>query len=494
MSRTKSEQRIAMRLRLWARPWRRLWPDTLYGRLVLILVVGMFAGQFLTSTIWFETHDNRTLEIPARLLASRLADTVRLLQHAPDETKRRAIAAELADPRYHLQWIDAPAAAPAASLAQRTVGDLIAGVIHWRLGEPIEVRLLDAQLRDETGHHHGILSLFDSRMPSGDFHLQLMLPQGEWLDVRANEGQAGMVSEPGSLVLDYLLRIYLVRLMAVLLLALVAVRFAVKPLKELAKAADALGRNIYRPPLPVTGPLEVRTAAQSFNSMQEQLTRSLAERTRFLTAVSHDLRSPLTRLRLRMEMLPDAESRERLRGDLDEMEAMVNATLDAVQGVEITEERHEIDINSMLEGLAEDAREAGHDVGVEGRADRPLSGYPRNLKRCLQNLIDNAIRYGGAARIRVSDDDTMLRIVVSDQGPGIADEALLERVFEPYFRVSGSRNAASGGTGLGLTIARSVAAAHGGSLTLRNGAVKGLEATLALPRDGGATELSWQIG
>jgi signal transduction histidine kinase len=310
MSRTKPEQRNAMRLRLWARPWRRLWPDTLYGRLVLILVVGMFAGQFLTSTIWFETHDNRTLEIPARLLASRLADTVRLLQHAPDETKRRAIAAELADPRYHLQWIDAPAAAPAASLAQRTVGDLIAGVIHWRLGEPIEVRLLDAQLRDETGHHQGILSLFDSRMPSGDFHLQLMLPQGEWLDVRANEGQAGMVSEPGSLVLDYLLRIYLVRLMAVLLLALVAVRFAVKPLKELAKAADALGRNIYRPPLPVTGPLEVRTAAQSFNSMQEQLTRSLAERTRFLTAVSHDLRSPLTRLRLRMEMLPDAESQK----------------------------------------------------------------------------------------------------------------------------------------------------------------------------------------
>jgi signal transduction histidine kinase len=481
---------MAMKLRLW----RRLWPDTLYGRLVLILVVGMFAGQFLTSTIWFETHNNRTLEIPARLFASRLADTVRLLQQAPDETTRHTIAAELTDERYRLQWIDAPTAAPAGSLAQRTVGDLIAGVIHRRLGEPIEVRLLDVQLRDETGHHDGILSLFNSRMPSGDFHLQLMLPQGEWLDVRANEGQAGMLTEPSSLVLDYLLRIYLVRLMAVLLLALVAVRFAVKPLKELAKAAEALGRNIHRPPLPVTGPQEVRTAAQSFNSMQEQLTRSLAERTRFLTAVSHDLRSPLTRLRLRMEMLPDSESRERLRGDLDEMEAMVRATLDAVQGVEITEARHEIDINSMLEGLAEDAREAGHDVSVEGRADRPLSGYPRNLKRCLQNLLDNAIRYGGAARISVSDDNALLRIVVSDQGPGIADEALLERVFEPYFRISGSRNGASGGTGLGLTIARSVAAAHGGTLTLRNGAAKGLVATLTLPRDRHAAELSWRIG
>jgi signal transduction histidine kinase len=461
----------------------RLWPSTLYGRLVLILVVGMFAGQLFTSTIWFETHDNRTLEIPARLFASRLADTVRLLQQAPDDATRHAIAGQLADPRYRLQWIDTPSAATEGSLAERAVADLIAGVIRRRLGEPVEVRLLDAQLRDETGHHHGILSLFNSRMPSGDFHLQLKLPQGQWLDVHANEGQAGMQTEPGSLVLDYLLRIYLVRLGAVLLLALVAVRFAVKPLKELAKAAEALGRNIYRPPLPVTGPLEVRSAAKSFNSMQEQLTHSLAERTRFLSAVSHDLRSPLTRLRLRVEMLPESEARGRLRGDLDEMEAMVSATLDAVQGVEITEARHEIEINSMLEGLADDAREAGHDVSVEGRALSALSGYPRNLKRCLQNLLDNAIRYGESARISVYDDDAMLRIVVSDNGPGIADEGLLERVFEPYFRVSGSRNGASGGTGLGLTIARSVAAAHGGTLTLRNGAGKGLEATLALPRD-----------
>jgi signal transduction histidine kinase len=472
----------------------RLWPDTLFGRLVLILVAGMFAGQVFTSTIWFETHDNRTLEIPARLFASRLADTVRLLQHAPDDAMRRAVAAQLDDQRYRLQWIDTPTASLDASLAQRAVGDLITGVIRQRLGEPVEVRLLQVQLRDTSGHHDGILSLFDSRTPSGDFHVQIRLPEGEWLDVRANEGQAGMQTEPRSLVLDYLLRIYLVRLTAVLLLALVAVRFAVKPLKELAKAAEALGRNIYRPPLPVTGPLEVRTAAQSFNAMQEQLTQSLADRTRFLTAVSHDLRSPLTRLRLRMEMLPDSEARERLRGDLDEMEAMLGATLDAVQGVEITEARHEIDINSMLEGLAEDAREAGHEVSIDGRAARPLSGYPRNLKRCLQNLIDNAIRYGEVARITVSDDDVLLRIVFSDNGPGIPDEALLERVFEPYFRVSGSRNSASGGTGLGLTIARSVAAAHGGTLTLGNGAVKGLEVTLVLPRDGRTAELLWQIG
>ncbi|HWT35851.1 MAG TPA: ATP-binding protein [Paraburkholderia sp.] len=237
--------------------------------------------------------------------------------------------------------------------------------------------------------------------------------------------------------------------------------------------------RIYRPPLPVGGPLEVRRAAQSFNSMQRQLTASFAERARFLTAVSHDLRSPLTRLRLRTEMLPDAQWRERLRGDLDEMDAMVRATLDAVQGIEVTEARRDIDLDSMLEGLAEDAREAGHRVTVEGRAERPVAGYPRNLKRCLQNLLDNAIRYGGDASIHVTGDARAVCVAIRDNGPGIPDEATLARVFEPYFRGS----TVSGGTGLGLTIAQSIAATHGGTLTLRNRTTGGLEAALVLPRE-----------
>ncbi|MBN3759455.1 ATP-binding protein [Burkholderia sp. Ac-20365] len=465
----------------------RAWPDSLFGRLVMILAVGMFAGQLLTSTIWFETHDNRTLEIPARLFASRLADTVRLLQHAPDAAARDAIVRQLADARYRMQWVDTPQPAHETSLAKRSVSDLITGVIGRRLGEPVDVRLIDAELRDEERKHKGILSLFNSRMPTGDFHVQMKVPSGPggpWLDVQANEGQAGMQSEPGSLVFDYLVRIYLIRFVAICVLAFVAVRFAVQPLRDLARAAEALGRNIYRPPLPVSGPLEVRSAAMSFNSMQRQLTESMSERTRFLTAVSHDLRSPLTRLRLRTEMLPDPQWRERLRGDLDEMEAMVRATLDAVQGIEVTEERREIDLDSMLEGLAEDAREAGHAVSVDGRAVRPVAGYPRNLKRCLQNLLDNAIRYGGDASIHIADDGRAVRVAIRDNGPGIPDQTTLARVFEPYFRGNSAGKDESTGTGLGLTIAQSIAATHGGALTLRNRSGGGLEAELVLPREG----------
>ncbi|WP_321945229.1 ATP-binding protein [Paraburkholderia sp. J10-1] len=474
--------RFASKLRLWP-----LWPDTLFGRLVVILAAGMFAGQLLTSTIWFETHDNRTLEIPARLFGSRLADTVRLIQRAPDAATREAIVGTLGDDRYRLKWVQgAPLAVPATlSLAQRATAGLIEGVIRKRLQEPIDVHLIDAQVRDGACREGGVLSLFDSRMPTGDFHVQLEVPGQGWLDIHANEGQAGMHTERGALVMDYLLRIYALRFVAVCLIALIAVRFALAPLRRFAAAAEALGRNIYRAPLQETGPREVRNAAHSFNAMQQQLIDSFAARTRFLSAVSHDLRSPLTRLRLRVEMLPDAASRERLRGDLEDMEGMVRATLDAVQGVEITEPRQRIDLVSMLEGLASDACEQGHHVSVTGSVHAPIPGFARNLKRCLQNLFDNAIRYGGEASVTVSDVEHGVRVVISDNGPGIADTALLERVFEPYFRVDSRRSDAPGGTGLGLTIARSVAAAHGGTLVLRNrvvdGRIIGLDAQLDLP-------------
>ncbi|WP_186053010.1 ATP-binding protein [Burkholderia gladioli] len=470
----------------------RLWPDSLFGRLVVTLAAGMFAGQLLTSTIWFDTHDYRTLEIPSRLFASRLADTIRLLRNAPDAATREATLTRLSDARYQLRPVDTPEPARATpNLVLRATGGLIAGVIERRLGQHVELRLLDAELRDDAGRHRGILSLFDSRMPMGDFHLQLQVPGQGWLDVVAHEGQAGMHSEPGTLVADYLLRLYLVRFAAVCLLAFVAVRFALRPLRSFAKAAEALGRNIYQAPLAVDGPQEVRSAAKAFNAMQQRLIDSFGERTRLLSAVSHDLRSPLTRLRLRAEMLPDPLWRERLRGDLDEMEAMVRATLDAVQGIEITEPRQRIDIDSMLAGLAEDARDAGHAVRIEGHAGAPYPGFARNLKRGLQNLLDNAIGHGGAGEdevsIHVDEHGGSLRIVIRDHGPGLPDPALLERVFEPYFRAGGREGRpAPEGTGLGLTIARGIATAHGGTLVLKNrvedGRIAGLDAELVLPR------------
>jgi signal transduction histidine kinase len=383
----------------------------------------------------------------------------------------------------NLRLIDTPSAEPAHTVAQRATADLIAGVISRRLHQPVALHLLDVELTDDTGHR-GIFTLFDSRMPSGVFHVQLQAPDGAWLDVTAREGQAGMQSEPRALVADYLLRIYVIRFLAALFFALVAVRIAVQPLRRLAVAAEALGRNVYRPALPVSGPREVKVAARSFNSMQQQLIGSMEERTRLFASISHDLRSPLTRLRLRAEMLPEQATRERLRADLDDMDAMVRSTLDLAQGVQITEPRRQIDIGSLLRGLCDDIAETGARIELHGDAGAPVSGYARNLKRCLQNLLDNAVRHGGGAAVRLSDEGNAVRITISDDGPGIPGDGMLERVFEPYVR--GDPGQASG-TGLGLTIARSIAMAHGGTLTLANRSMRGLDAVLSLPREHGSS-------
>ena len=273
----------------------------------------------------------------------------------------------------------------------------------------------------------------------------------------------------------------LVLLAVVFAVTLIAVRWGTRPLKTLAEAAQHLGDDINRPPLEERGPIEVRGAARAFNTMQQKLIKFIADRTRIFAAMSHDLKTPITRLRLRAELLDDPELRPKFEKDLQEMEAMVSAALDFMRGLDPQEPQQPLDVMALLESLQADAREVGGLVEIEGAARAPYHGHPQTLKRCLGNLIDNAVKYGGSATIVVADAAEQLRICVSDAGPGIP-EAELERVFEPFHRLEGSRNRGTGGTGLGLTIARNIAHAHGGELVLRNRTAGGLEAVLTLPR------------
>lgn len=209
--------------------------------------------------------------------------------------------------------------------------------------------------------------------------------------------------------------------------------------------------------------------------------RHLDSRTRTVAAMSHDLRTPLTRMRLRLEMLADDEHRREFERDLAEMEGMVIATLDALSDVGVEEVTQEIDIDELIERLRVEFAQLGRHLTIAGRARSIYPARPQALKRCLTNLIDNAFKYGDAAHVCVVDDDECLRITVSDRGPGIpADE--LERVFEPFYRLESSRSRETGGTGLGLSVALDCAQAHGGRLRLRNGDRGGLEAGLCLPR------------
>jgi signal transduction histidine kinase len=269
---------------------------------------------------------------------------------------------------------------------------------------------------------------------------------------------------------------------AIVVLTLLAVRWVTKPLETLAVAAERLGEDIRRPPLDESGPLEASRAARAFNTMQRELVKFIDDRTRILAAMSHDLKTPITRLRLRTELLDDAALRTRFEADLDEMQAMVSRTLEVMRGFDKESRRSPVDIMALLHSLQDDMRVFDTEVEIEGQAALPYLGSPEALKRCLQNVIENAVKYGSSARVIVTDRPHELEIRVRDKGPGIPP-AQLERVFEPFYRLEVSRNRESGGTGLGLTIARNLARAHGGELRLRNLEEGGLEAVLTLPRE-----------
>ncbi len=273
-----------------------------------------------------------------------------------------------------------------------------------------------------------------------------------------------------------------VALAIVLALAMLAARVFAAPVRRLAAAADRLGQDLDAPPLHEdSGPRELRAAAGAFNRMQERLRSFVADRTRMLAAISHDLRTSLTRLRLRMELIEDDEVRAKATRDLEEMQAMLEATLAFARDDARGEARVALDLAGLAQTACDAFADAGHAVSYDGPAHLRLHGRQTALRRLLDNLIDNAVKYGGAAEVGLYGRDDAVEIEVADRGPGIPAEQR-EKVFQPFYRIEASRSRETGGTGLGLAVARSIARAHGGDVTLRDREGGGLIATVWLPR------------
>jgi signal transduction histidine kinase len=252
-----------------------------------------------------------------------------------------------------------------------------------------------------------------------------------------------------------------------------------KPMRRLAVAAEALGRGEAVTPLPEAGPDDIRNTAEAFNRMQERLQRFVEDRTRMLAAIGHDLRTPLTSLRLRAEFVADAEEREKMLATIAEVQKMTEATLAFARAEATVETTRAVDLSALVESLCDDLAELGQDVTfVEG----PRIGYRCRadaLRRVVRNLVENAVRYGERARVSLARTADGIDIVVEDDGPGIPDAAR-EQVFAPFYRLEDSRNAETGGVGLGLSIARTIARHHGGDIILRN-LPHGLRVTISLP-------------
>ncbi|MCG2665301.1 HAMP domain-containing sensor histidine kinase, partial [Brevundimonas sp.] len=237
-------------------------------------------------------------------------------------------------------------------------------------------------------------------------------------------------------------------------------------------------RDLDRPPLVEEGAREVRQAAAALNVMQTRLRAMIAERTRVLAAVAHDLQTPLTRMRLRVEKIGDDGLRAQLIADLAAMQHLVREGLDLARIETAPEPVVPVDLDALLSALCDDAADAGQPVVFAQGCGAVLSTRPQALRRCLTNLIDNAVRHGGSATVSAMIEGTNTRLIVRDHGPGVPEDRL-EALFEPFYRLDPSRSRDSGGTGLGLTIARRMAEGAGGRLTLANAEDGGLEAVVA---------------
>lgn len=462
---------------------RRFRPQGLVGQLLAVVLLALLLGQALSLAIFADERRTALRAVNREQVLTRTASLVRLLAETPPELHARILAAtSSAQLRFRLEARSAVDPAPRAHARNR---------LARRLAELIDgsgARAVLVDVRDE-GRLTNLIGFapLDERTgrprhwrPTDGPRLALLLSvelaDGRWLNA------ATAFPVPPSWALPSLASLGLSALL-IAVVVIVAVRRITRPMARLAEAADALGRGELRPPLPEEGPLDLRRTTRAFNRMQERLKRYVDDRTRMLAAISHDLRTPITSLRLRAELVEEDETRERMLATLDEMQRTVEATLLFAREEATSEPTRVVDLAALVESVVEDLADLGGEVAFEGNTRIPYRCRPASLRRAVRNLVENALAYGRRAKVRLESAAGELRVVVEDEGPGIP-EADLERVFEPFVRLEGSRSRATGGVGLGLAIARTIARGHGGDVRLRNRPEGGLAATLVLPGEG----------
>ncbi|WP_197457441.1 ATP-binding protein [Crenobacter luteus] len=470
----------------------KLLPRTLFGQLLLALMAGLIAANL--AGMWLNLDERIRLGrlMRSEYAAQRIAEITALLNDvAPNDRARLVrvldappIRLSTAEPWQTSRGSDEDAAAFAAKLRDK-LGD----------ATPLQVLSIQRVAREER-HRRPSLEPAPTRLaepppppPDGDAPPRRE-PRGAPLtrilaQTRLSDGSVLTFRYflPGPKP-DTPLRLFgwLALIGAsVTLLSAWAVRRLTRPLALFSDAATGLARNLDQPPLPESGPAEVAQAARAFNAMQTELKRYLATRADMLAGISHDLRLPITRVRLRLETLPDGPHKTGIDKDLAEMDALIDDTLAFLRAGNGSEPTARVNVNALIDGVLEDAEALGATVERHGQANAPLTARPLALRRCLANLVDNARRYGGpAVEVSVAETGGRLDILIEDRGPGLSD-ADRERVFEPYVRLEASRARHTGGSGLGLAIARAIARGHGGDVVLLPRAGGGLTAKLTLP-------------
>ncbi len=430
--------------------FRRPWPSSLAGRVTLLLLGGLTLLH--VGSVWVHERALQSVEVGAR--AARLAERVTAARAAVTslpEPARDAAAHALSAPGVDVHWDRVPPLPPGTPVPEGL------GTVAAALGP-------------------GALVAWDPKAEPGHRAVgALAVEAGGWIVFSASWlGTASRAADQGALASLVAMAVGIAAASALI------VRWITGPLRRLADAADAVGRDLRARPAPADGPVEVRHAAAAFNAMQDRIARLVEDRTEALAGMSHDLRTPLSRLRLRADFLPEGEARERMEADIAEMEGMIARTLDYLREGRDAEPMRPADLAAIMQTLASDAADAGRDVAYEGPSRAVLPLRPAAAKRALSNLLSNALIHGAEpVRLRLHDDGPAVVAMVEDAGPGIpAGER--DRAVAPFVQLDTARG--TGGSGLGLAIAGRFAEASGGALALAEGPGGGLSARLSLPR------------
>ncbi len=459
------------------RPLAKLWPaDTLGRRFAVTTVLAIVVAVTLSAL--FAQFAGVWARPPLRELdlLERADDVVRMLDAIP--APQRPAAAAAASRTYTVGWFPAASAAGAWLDAALRLPTAHRPDSYQFLLNGQERRVATFGL---TGLQPDLAALIadPARHPSAQF-LAVGLGDGSWVVLTVPERFWGWLNRPVRIGIGLTFLV-----LSIAAVSCVATRRMSRPIRDFTEALHRFGANPRAAPMVVTGPRELRRAMGAFNGMQAKIQRFVDERTTMLAAISHDLRTPLTRIRLRSELVEDAAQRARLFHDVDEMQAMVGAALSFFSDDGAAEAGTAFDFPGLLHTIVDEqndhAGDPGGPVAYAGPDRAAFFGRPLALKRAFTNLVDNAVKYGGGCEVELQCGPEGAAVLVRDRGPGIP-EAAAEQVFTPFFRLEGSRNRATGGIGLGLTSARAVILDHGGQITLRNRETGGLEVQVSLPR------------
>ncbi|MFG1477438.1 ATP-binding protein [Xanthobacter sp. V4C-4] len=475
------------------RPAVRLWPRGLAGRLVLPLVAALAVAQVLLVLLLRSQQDGMIEGIVRGQALSQTVTLARLLDSSPVAEGPRLARAFRS--REACAWVSAqPLAArtgPPMTGAEQALADLLARMLHGVRAGPPDVVIVPFEGRpgacaDEADEAEGDAAWLgggdrdarprrppEARGRVAGVGFRVPLADGRWLMMRTAVSLPPAWSGPTLLS-------FLLSALAVAAVTVLVVRAQTRVLRGLADASDRFGRGERVLPLQVGGPSEVAAAIRAFNTMQERLSQFLRHRLRLLAGISHDLRTPLTTLRLKAEFVEDEAVRDDIVATIDELAAICEATLAFTRAEAVHEATRRVDLRALCADLADEFTLAGADVEAAAGAPLAAACRPVALRRALRNLVENAVRYGGRARLSVGPAASGVEIQVDDDGPGLPADRI-EDAFQPFVRLEASRSAETGGLGLGLAIARSIVRAHGGELTLANRAEGGLRAHVQLP-------------